>query len=184
MAISTIDLFPSGGDIKVLQYITTSIVSTTTFTDVTLDNAVDLSKTWVIILNASSTVTNRVGNMVTPTLTSTTNARFTKGDSDGGSDVVAIVVSSETLLSLQYVSSTITGANASVAITIASVDSVNNLVVPFLTGTRAGLDGANSGVFEVWPTFTPSATMTTVTANRNATGGNSPVGVYVAEFKR
>ena len=183
MAILTSQLFPAG-DMNIAQYITTEIADGAASIDVTLDATADLTKTWAIILNASSPNEAYCGDMVTPTFTDANTVRFTKGDVTSSSDVVALIVTSAKLVSLQYVVGNITLSNATAGITITAVDAVNNLVIPFITGTHPGVEGDTSVGRKVWPTFTPTTTMTTITINRNKTGGTTSTGTYIAEFVR
>ena len=175
MAISTSDLFPVG-DIKILEYIDSSIVTPDDTKVVTLSTAVDLSKSLIIMLGWQGSSVNMSEATVRAELTSTTQATFTRGNGAATAYFQALVVSSDDLISLQYVSITTNGVISNTA-TISAVDSINNNIFLFPSNST----GSNAPYSLAKAVLTNS---TTITAQRNSATGNAVTGVFVLELRQ
>ena len=166
---------------NILEFINGTVSAASLNEDVTLTNAVDLSKSAIIMIQAHSGGGGE-DSLLKAEFIDANTARFSRDETNQDADFQAIVVSIDKLVSLQFGSvplSVVTSATAS----ITPVDSVNNRVYVF-ESTSAAVGGSGFGSsLNCLTTFTPSTTMNQITATRKTTAGVSNCNFFVVELK-
>tara|TARA_R110000851_G_scaffold170310_1_gene316640 strand:- start:287 stop:814 length:528 start_codon:yes stop_codon:yes gene_type:complete len=175
MPILTSQLFPIG-DIKILQYIDSSIVTPSASTAITLAATADLTKTFIIMLGFQGNGSSLGEIAVRAELTDANTATFTRQDNASSSFFQALIVSSDRLVSLQYRSIITSGVISNTA-TISAVDATayNVFLIP------SNSTGSSSPIALAKAVLTNS---TTVTALRNSATGASTTGVFILELRK
>ena len=177
MPILTSQLFPAG-DLKILHYIDSNF--TATASAVITIPAVDFAKSFVILIACQGTtpLPNVQDSTVTAELTSSTEVTFTRRGATNQVFFQAIVVSSNSLISLQYSEFNLNSVTSASA-TISAVNTSSNRVFLFSSSNVA----ENSMGALCRPSIAIGAAITTITGIRSHNIGSSTIGVYIVELK-
>tara|TARA_R110000851_G_scaffold45455_1_gene111253 strand:- start:218 stop:778 length:561 start_codon:yes stop_codon:yes gene_type:complete len=185
MPILTSQLFPAG-DLNIMHLIQVDIASGASSLVSTLPSSVDLSKSFVISLGANNVFSGSSAGtpdmMTTAELTSATQVTFTRAVAGERILARALVVSSDKIISLQYVEFTVTGNLAVNNATISAVNTTDNRVYLFSSGRVSGY-GASEQAAIPYPSIATGTAITQVGGSKHSTSGTTTIGIYVLELK-
>lgn len=169
-------------DMNVFQFINSEIATDAISVTVSLDATVDLSKTFPILLGASSNQDSYPNNLLRVSFPDSDNVTFTKGATNFDSQFQALIMQSETIISLQFLSTSASSENN--AKTITSVDTINNRVVIFPTYSYAGANGDRAVRLWANTTIADGTSITSINIERLFSTATLLCDIYIVELRR
>lgn len=128
------------GDFILKQYIETSIADTEFTLDIVLDEAADLSNSFIILMGVQPAINDGATDRIRVSFLDANTARFQREESNGITHFKALVLQAPSAVSVNFYTANMSTSQTSVNVTITAVDSAINRVQIYETES----DGNNS----------------------------------------